>query len=354
MVEKRSWSKARVLEASDRGYLEAVLPLLGKARKEIVISLYLMEANDEAGPHHPVNRLLEALLQASTRGVRVRICLNTRFRTRERSEVAQGKYFERLLERGAEIFTLLTNRRLHDKLIVIDQRFVVEGSMNWSVSALTSNYESVSIIDSRAHAERKLKRLALLMLPPLPKKEERDRPLFAVPETVEFPRSFLQNDRLGKMIAASDGRSMDLYLLLWGQAAAQGRREFDLDLEILGRAFGLPSHWKRSSIRRQMIKVLKKLAHRYELIEVEFPFGRDAGIRLTELPGANIPIPGWIFSPGYLSSESSGAAFLAIAREVLKQEGIDIDSLSAAKIEKRFGISRSVVVRTRATGLKLK
>lgn len=346
---KTAWVKAKVLEASDRGYLEALLPLLGRARKEIVISLYLMEPNDEAGPYHPVNRLLEALLQALARGVRVTICLNTRFRMKERSEVARGKYFERLLEGGVEIFTLLTNRRLHDKLIVIDRRFVVEGSMNWSVSALTSNYESVSLIDSPVHAEKKLKRIALLMLPPLPKEKEHDRPLLAIPETVEFPRSLLQKDRLGKMIAASDARSIDLYLLLWGQAAAQGKPEFELDLETAGRALSLPSRWERSRIRRQMIKVLKKLADRYELIEVEFPFGRNVRVQLIELPGERVPIPGWIFSSDYLANESSGTVFLTIAREILKREGIEIDSLSAVEVEERFGIGKTTILHARAS-----
>ncbi len=51
------WVKARVLEASDRAYSDAVLPLLDGAKREIAISLYLVEPNKEAGPLHPVNRL---------------------------------------------------------------------------------------------------------------------------------------------------------------------------------------------------------------------------------------------------------------------------------------------------------
>lgn len=350
---KNSWVRARVLEASDRSYSGAVLPLLEQAEKEIAISLYLLEPNDTAGPYHPVNRLLESLLKARGRGVRVRLYLNTKFSVRSKTEVALGKYFERLLHAGVEITSLLPHTRLHDKLIVIDGRYVIEGSTNWSVSALESNYESDSVIDSPGHARKKLERINRLTLPPLPKEKKIDRPLSPLPETVEFPLAIFEKKLLPRMIADSDGRAMDLYLMLLGQAGARGKNEVELDLETAGRSLGLPSSWERSRTRRQMIKVLRKLEKRYGLIEAEFPYGRDARIRLEEFAGERIPMPGWIFSPDFLSRESSGAVFLALAGELLKREGVEIDLLSAPEIEKRFGISRSAVVRTRAE-MKLK
>ena len=347
-VWKNAWVRARVLEVSDRAYLDGILPFLNRARKEIVASLYLMEPHDEAGPRHPVNRLMEALLAARKRGVRIRIYLNTRFDVRDKAQVARGKYFEKLLESGVEIFSLLPGRRLHDKLIVIDARYVVEGSTNWSVSALESNYESDSIIDSPLHARKKLERIARMTLPNVPRPKDIETPLLPVPETVTFPFGLFEKTKLPRMVARSERRSMALYFLLMGQAEISNQREFEMDLETAARSLGLPPDWDRSRLRRQMIKVLRKLSERYPLIEVEIRFGRNAKGRLRPVEGVKVPVPGWIFSPNFLSKASLPEAYLALVGEILKNEGVAIDTLSAPEIEKRFGIGRSTVVWARA------
>lgn len=344
-----SWVPARVLEASDRSYAEVLLPLLDKARKEIVLSLYLIEPNDEAPPAHPVNRLMESLLRARKRGVQVRIYLNTNFRFRPKNEVGRGGYFERLLSAGVELTALLPNRRLHDKLIVIDRRYVVEGSMNWSAAALESNYESVSFIDSPAHARKKLERIARLTLPPLPRERQIDHPLLPVPPTVKIPAALFERDRLPRMVRESDGRTMDFYLILLGQARAAGKNQLDMDLETLGQAAGIGQDWERSRIRRQVIKVLRKLAARYNLIEVDFTFARNARINFLPPAGEEILVPGRLLEADFLAKETSGAVFLALARELLKTEGVDIDSLSAPQLEKRFGVGQSTFVRARSS-----
>ena len=357
---KTSWVRAKVLEASDRNYSAAILPLLDQAREEIVISFYLIEPEDQASADHPVNRLLEALLRARARGVRVRIYLNSNFRFRPKTAVGQGKYFERLLEAGVELSVLLPRQRLHDKLIVIDAHYVVEGSMNWSVSALASNWESVSVIDSPDHAQKKLQRIERLALPPpLPRTPKRnlepDRAFLPVPEKVEFPKALFATHLLPRMLRESDIRAMDLYLALLGQAAAWGKPEFDLDLETAGRLLQFSSktsspkedRFQRARLRRQVIKVLRKLAGRYRLLEVKFPFARDAEIRLREFPGERVEISGQLLEADSLAKKSSGSVLFALVREILKKEGVEIDSLSAVELEKRFGISKSTVLRAR-------
>lgn len=306
-----------------------------------------MEPADDAPPSHPVNHLIESLLGACRRGVRVRLVLNTKFRYRPKTEVGQGTYFERLITEGAELAALLPAKRLHDKLIVIDGRYVVEGSTNWSAAALESNYESASVIDSPAHARKKLERITRLTLPPAPKEQARDLALVPVPQSVRIPAALLEKGLLPKMIATSDARLMDLYLILLGQASASGGSELTLDLETAGRALALPANWDRPRARRQVIKVLKKLANRYGLLDVEFPYAKDAKIRLKELGGDTIEVPGRLLESGHLAQESSGAVFLKLAREVLKKEGLNLDSLSAPELEKRFGVGRSAVVRAR-------
>ncbi len=346
---KIPWASARVLEASDGNYLSALIPLLDRAKKSIVMSFYLMEPNDLASADHPVNQLIESLVRARKRGVEVKIFLNTNFRYLPKSGVAQGKYFEQLFAAGAQLTTLRPNRRLHDKLIVIDSRYVVEGSMNWSLAALSSNFESASIIDSPAHAQKKLDRINSLTIPRPSKLQLRDisKPLFALPNMVEIPMALFEKHLLSQMIRDSDMRAMDLYLILLGQSSAQGNPQLEIDLETLGQVLGFPKDWNRADIRRQIVKVLKKLEEQYHLISAEIPYASNARIEVKDFEGEKIKIPGELLDASSMIQESSGTTFLKLAREVLKKQGIDLDSLSAPELEQRFGIGSSTVVRSR-------
>ena len=344
---KKSWSPARVLDASDRGYSDAILPLLAKARKEIFISLYLMEPVDTAPAAHPVNRLIEALLSAQSRGVKVQMVLNTNFRFLPKNRVGTGSYFLRLFESGVQITALLPNRRLHDKLIIIDRRYVVDGSMNWSVTALMSNFESATIIDSRAYAELKLQRCALLTQPAAPKARSIDRAFLQTPEFVELPLELFDKEFFPAMVSSSDERSFDLYMILAGQAAAAKKPEVILDLETTAKALKLPASWPRSTQRRQIIKVLRKLESRYKLVKISFPYAEDARVELVRLEGAVISLPGWIFEANYVANQSSGAVFLALCGELLKTEGKDIQQISAPELRRRFGVGKNTLLRAR-------
>ena len=349
---ENSWNQARVLDASDRDYLETVLALLESAQKEIVIAFYLIEPDDKEGIDHPVNRFLECLRRARERGLTVRLILNTNFRFRPKTEVGNGSWFERMTLAGIEITALLPSRRLHDKLIVIDGRYVVDGSMNWSEAALTFNFESATIIDSPDYATKKLARIAAMTLPlpprPAPvKKNTPDLPILPAPETAWVPAAILQKNYLPHMIRTSDMRAVDLYLFLLGQKQAAGTDSFEIDLETAGLALGLPKNWKRSALRRQMIKTLNKLSKSYKLLDLELPYAGNAKIMLKELPGERIEVPGRLLSPDYLARADSAETFLDIAGEMLKKGGVLIDSLSAPELARRFGIGKSAVVRAR-------
>jgi hypothetical protein len=352
MRMKTPWAHAKVLDASDRDYLETVSALFEKAQKEIVLAFYLIEPDEKATDLHPVNRLLGSLLRARERGVSVRLVLNTNFRFLPRSGVASGSWFERMAKAGVQITALLPRRRLHDKLIVIDSRYVVDGSMNWSEAALLSNFESATVIDSPAYAVKKLAHIAIMTLPAPPrkapaKKEDPSRPLLEVPGTVQVPAVILEKEYLPRMIQGSDMRAADFYLLLLGQAEATQTNSFEIDLETAGLALELPGKWTRSALRRQMIKTLKKLSGPYRLLDFKLPYAGNAHIELKQLPGAGVKVPGFLLAADHLAKTSTAGTFLAIAGELLKKEGVDINTLSAPELEKRFGIGKSAVVRAR-------
>ncbi len=92
--------------------------------------------------HHFVfDDLVTELAKAAERGVRVRVIVNAA----DRAEVTGGKW-DRLLAAGGKLRFKQTNAELyqlmHHKLMIVDDRVVVNGSGNWSGSAFFKNFEN--------------------------------------------------------------------------------------------------------------------------------------------------------------------------------------------------------------------
>ena len=134
---------AQVMDISDRKYEKSVISLLDNAEESIIMSMYIINPLAKG----PVMLLVRDLGEALDRGVRVEIYLNSRFNFNFEGKRHIKEPLVRLQEMGAKIYPVSSNYRLHYKLIIVDGRYVVEGSVNWSVSALKSNYESAVLID---------------------------------------------------------------------------------------------------------------------------------------------------------------------------------------------------------------
>ena len=149
----------KVTDLSDRKYEQALIDLLDNAKESIVVSMYGISPG--AGEKNPVMLLLNDLLEARKRGVSVTMYLNTSFRGTDKSagSFIMSPVFKELKGSGCDIYLIPSSRKLHDKLIIVDSRYVVIGSTNWSNSALRRNFESNTLIDSPRHAMEKLKRL---------------------------------------------------------------------------------------------------------------------------------------------------------------------------------------------------
>jgi len=152
-------SPEKITDLSDRKYEQALIDLLDNAKESIVVSMYGISTG--AGEKTPVMLLLNDLLEARKRGVSVTMYLNTRFRDTDKSEGSfiKSPVFKELKDSGCVIYLIPSSRKLHDKLIIVDNRYVVIGSTNWSNSALRRDFESNALIDSPRHAMEKLSRL---------------------------------------------------------------------------------------------------------------------------------------------------------------------------------------------------
>ncbi|MBD3296058.1 MAG: hypothetical protein GF392_01665, partial [Candidatus Omnitrophica bacterium] len=134
--------QATVRDISDREYEPAVIDLLDNAKESIVISMYIIKPSQKG----PVALLLNDLAEALERGVAVDIYLNTKSTYNDDYTDERKALFDQLEGKGAGIYEVDSTYRHHDKVIIVDSRFVVEGSTNWSVSALKSNFESDTLI----------------------------------------------------------------------------------------------------------------------------------------------------------------------------------------------------------------
>ena len=329
---------ARVTDISDRAYEGAVIKLLDGAKKSIVISMYTVSLGTQG--NNPIRLLLNDLLEARGRGVAVTIYLNTKFKGADdpRGRMGENEVLKKLEDAGCVIHLLAPHRRLHDKLIVVDSRYVVDGSTNWSLSALLDNYESATLIDSPGLAEVKLARLKTLELGETQKAAPVvHTPIYAenLPSKVNIPALLVTDKRyLPLMVSRSDERVIELYLLLLALKEKMCDAEAFIDLESMALSLGLPRDWDDTALRRQAIKSLKRLENNYGLINVTFFHGKNARVHFAEIAGERFSVDGAVFA----GRMSAPARFYLIAKAYLVSKGETIDAIPDKELAKRFGL----------------
>jgi hypothetical protein len=339
---KNEFYPAKVRDISDRAYEPTVIGLLDNAKESIVMSMYIVNVQEKG----PVRLLVNDLEEALDRGVSVEIYVNTHIERGATTYSDIERPLEHLTKKGGKIYKFSSSYRLHDKLIIVDSRYVVDGSMNWSVSAIKSNYESAVLIDSPELAKVKLMRLRTFPLEGDPKEEKPrpDRPKSLEPlpagTVVSVSNELLANRRyFPEMLRQSADRDMNAYLLLLAESVRLGRKEFFIVLEDMAVSLGMSPGWSDTALRRQMIKDLRVLQDKYGLIDVDFSYGKDAWVELAELTGPSFNVDGAFLDPKNLVSKSHPAKYVSLIKALLESEGSSLDSVPVSELSKRFGIS---------------
>ena len=337
VAEEPRFLDGRVTDASDRAYEPTAIWLIDQARASIALSMYLVRESDD--DRHPVNRLLKDLLEARQRGVAVTIYLNTKFKGADPAAIARTPWLSRLTDAGAAVIALPPGRRLHDKLLVVDERYVLEGSTNWSVEALKNNHESNTLIDSPALA--KIKLIRMRHLPPSAEAPTAATPSEAapVPETISIPIAALEREGLlTRLVAGNDERAFDAWLWLLRAAAAQASWEFFINLEEMGEDLGLPANWDDTAVRRQVINTLKKLTDRYHALDARFTHGQDAWVKLLMPQGPVEEFPSALLEPDLAHQQPAAVTYLRLLRAHLAHQGVVFETLSTADLLTRTGL----------------
>lgn len=320
---------ARVADASDRAYEPTAISLIDHAKSSVVMSMYLLKESADA--RHPVNRLVRDLEEAAQRGVRVELYLNTQFA-------------------GMDPATILETpalRRLHDKLLIVDERWVLEGSTNWSVSALMANWESNTLMDSPALAKQKLRRLRQLTVSPEePAAAARKRP--ALPQSLDLPTAWIaRGGILPRLVSSGKERTFDTLLLLLLESRRSGP-EFYVNLEGMALDIGLPGSWNNAVTHQEMIRLLRDLKDTSGAgVDASFVHGRNAWVTLTFPEGPTVTAPGGWFEPASLAGTRAAATYLKLFDLALqRQEGLGITQLTYKELARRTGLTVRTVRET--------
>ena len=136
---------------TDSQYFQTAQRMIQESKETIRVMMFEMGFYD-SHPNTPSNLLIKELIGAKKRGVRVEIILEVRDgedRTTKRNRRA-GKV---LSEGGVDVVYDPLFKTTHAKLMVVDERWTLIGSTNWTYYALTNNNEVSVLIRSKEVAK---------------------------------------------------------------------------------------------------------------------------------------------------------------------------------------------------------
>ncbi len=123
-----------------KSYHETMRTYLEKAETSITVVMYFIILEPEG--EEPINELVNDIIGAHNRGVRLKIVL-------EDSKLKENRLaYEKLKANNIAVYFDTPEHLLHIKGVVIDGRYMFLGSANWSRSAIEDNYEATYFEDS--------------------------------------------------------------------------------------------------------------------------------------------------------------------------------------------------------------
>jgi len=124
---------AEVIVLLEGAYYTRLPSMFGRAQKRIDVCMFHIAMPSRS---HPTRKLLNALIRASDRGIRVRVLVDAdRPKDPYRSTIINAAAVEYLSGGGVAVRSDLPERLLHSKFVLIDNEWAVIGSHNWSAGS---------------------------------------------------------------------------------------------------------------------------------------------------------------------------------------------------------------------------
>lgn len=138
----------KVALVPDRSYIEFLPELLGSARENIRIAMFVLD-----GASSEVQALIEQLTAARARGVTVRLIIGDDLPgDRHGAATTNEKALALLRSTGLATRTHWPEMALHEKSVVVDDRWSLVGSHNWTPRSFFGAGETSLCVDSPALA----------------------------------------------------------------------------------------------------------------------------------------------------------------------------------------------------------
>ena len=136
----------------DREYFPAVHSLLKGAKKSIYLIMHQFRYYEKY-PKSSANLFCKELITAASRGVKVKVIIEqSDLEMFLDSSKKNRDIGHRLVRGGVTVYFDPLGTTTHCKLLIVDKRYTVIGSTNWSYYALDKNYESSVLIESEKTA----------------------------------------------------------------------------------------------------------------------------------------------------------------------------------------------------------
>lgn len=270
-------SQADVQNIPPDQYSPTTLSAISQAKESVYLVMYLASL-DPKEPNSEVSQLLKALVDAKSRGVRIKVVFDQNLDFTDEpgpNEIYKNKNqaaFEYLRQNNIEVFYDTAEIYTHAKAIVIDHETSIFGSTNWSKGALTKNNEVNAVVHSKEFAQNLINQFDQIKL--------QEYIPAVVTSSVKIPRDFLIKDNiLGEIVTQSDERSLDVYLYLLGQYNQNIDAKVTINYDALAQSLVIDK-MPKEDYRRQITKVLLKLKEKYQLIDFENP-ARNQNVEVT-------------------------------------------------------------------------
>jgi phosphatidylserine/phosphatidylglycerophosphate/cardiolipin synthase-like enzyme len=127
-------------------YSEALLQRIGNARESILCSFYLFKIGEGRG--NQPRRIADELIRARQRGVEVTVILEKSGEGRDQLNEDNRHTAALLAKGGIKVFFDSPQVITHNKVVVIDRRYLFLGSHNLTQAALRHNNELSVLINS--------------------------------------------------------------------------------------------------------------------------------------------------------------------------------------------------------------
>lgn len=135
MIKKSA--KDNAIYFTNGKFLDLALSMIDNAKKEICLMMYMFKAD------HPVTKLINKLIEAKKRGVKVKIVLEGTYRNAFNAHIHRfNKYTAKLLKKGGIRVVFDHPRQItHSKLLICDKKVLIS-SHNWYYKGILKHHQT--------------------------------------------------------------------------------------------------------------------------------------------------------------------------------------------------------------------